>query len=143
MTDTATLIAHADLTDTARALLTMVVERGRIAETAGGIAAQLAVSDRTVFRASVELERAGLITRESARGRGGCLRLTPKPDIDTVLRRLCHGLGRSQEPPPGQEYTRLMDEEAARRDRARYCHATGTGPKWARELGAAMARGEA
>lgn len=31
MTDRQTLIAHADLTDTARALLTMVVERGRIA----------------------------------------------------------------------------------------------------------------
>ena len=139
----ADLIAHADLTDTARALLTMVVKRGAVSLTAAELAAWLAVSDRTVFRASVELERAGLITRESARGRGGCLRLTPKPDIDTVLRRLCHGLGRSQEPPPGQEYTRLMDEEAARRDRARYCHATGTGPKWARELGAAMARGEA
>lgn len=143
MTDRQTLIAHADLTDTARALLAMVVERGRIAETAGDIAAQLAVSDRTVFRASVELERAGLITRESARGRGGFLRLTPKPDIDAVLRRLCHGLGRRHEPPPGQEYTKLADEEAARRDRARYCHATGTGPRWARELGAAMARGEA
>ena len=38
---------------------------------------------------------------------------------------------------------RLTDEEAARRDRARYCHATQTGPRWARELGAAMARGEA
>lgn len=44
-TSTMTLIAHADLTDTARALLTMVVERGRIAETAGDMAAQLAVSD--------------------------------------------------------------------------------------------------
>lgn len=136
------LIAHADLTDTARALLTMVVERGAVSLTAAELAAWLAVSDRTVFRASLELERAGLITRESARGRGGFLRLTPKPDIDAVLRRLCHGLGRHHEPPPGQEYTNLADEEAARRDRARYCHATGTGPKWARELGAAMARGE-
>ena len=139
----ADLIAHADLTDTARALLTMVVERGDVSLTAAELAAWLAVSDRTVFRASVELDRAGLITRESARGRGGFLRLTPKPDIDTVLRRLCHGFGRSHEPPPGQEYTKLADEEAARRDRARYCHATGTGPRWARELGAAMARGEA
>lgn len=133
------LIAHARISDAARDVLTMLPYGG----TGPHLAAYIGVSLRTAWRAVRELEREGLIVRRSSPGRGGGLRLVANSDMEANLRRLCHGLGRRHEPPPGQEYTRLTDEEAARRDRARYCHATGTGPRWARELGAAMARGEA
>lgn len=135
----ADLIAHARISDAAREILTMVPYDG----TGPHLAAYIGTSLRTAWRAVRELESEGLIVRESTLGRSGGLRLAANGDMEANLRRLCHGLGRRHEPPPGQEYTRLVDEEAARRDRARYCHATQTGPRWARELGAAMARGEA
>ena len=135
----ADLIAHARISDAAREILTMLPYDG----TGPHLAAYIGTSLRTAWRAVRELESEGLIVRTSTPGRSGGLRLVANGDIEANLRRLCHGLGRRHEAPPGQEYTKLADEEAARRDRARYCHATGTGPRWARELGAAMARGEA
>lgn len=143
MTDRQTLIVHARMSGGARALISFVALHGAREMTAAEFAAWLAVSERTVHRAARELVALGLVTATATRGRGGCLRIEPKPDIDAVLLRLCQHIGREDEPPAGQEYTRLTDEDAARRDRARYCHATQTGPRWARELGARMARGEA
>jgi len=143
MTDRQTIIAHAKMSGGARVLLTFVARHGMCALTAAEIAGWLVLCERTVHRAVRELDALGLVTATATRGRGGCLRIEIKPDIDAVLRRLCQHIGREDEPPAGQEYTRLTDEDAARRDRARYCHATGTGPKWARDLGARMARGEA
>ncbi len=143
MTDRQTLIAHARMSGGARTLLAFVARHSVCALTAAEFAGWLYVSERTIHRAARELDALGLVTATATRGRSGCLRIELKPDIDAVLLRLCQHIGRDDEPPAGQEYTRLTDEDAARRDRARYCHATGTGPRWARELGAAMARGEA
>lgn len=143
MTDRQTLIAYARMSGGARALLAFLVRHGACAMTAAEFGAWLAVSERTIHRAVRELTAFEVVTATATRGRGGCLRIQPKPDIDAVLRRLCQHIGREDEPQAGQEYTRLADEDAVRRDRARYCHATQTGPKWARELGARMARGEA
>jgi len=142
MTDRQTLIEHARMSRGARALLSFVARHGVCALTAAEFSERLAVSERTIHRAMRELDALGLVTTGVTRGRGGYLRIELKPDIDAVLLRLCRHIGREDEPPAGQEYTRLTDEETARRDRARYCHATQTGPKWARELGARMARGD-
>ena len=143
MIDRQTLIAHARMSGGSRALLSLVVDHDGVSDTACNIAIWLSLCERTIHRAARELDALGLVTATATRGSSGCLRIELKPDIDAVLLRLCQHIGRDDEPPAGQEYTRLTDEDAARRDRARYCHATGTGPRGARELGAAMARGEA
>ena len=137
---TANPLDFAPMPEPARAILRTVVEfNGKITMSAPTLAMLAGVTDRTVFRALKFLRRAGLVTQSGQVGRVQTIASTH--DTDAILRRMCQGLGREGEPPPGQEYTPLADPDKARDDRARYCHAVGRGPKWALERGAKLARG--
>lgn len=132
----------APMSDTARALLRMAMH-GDVHASVAELAERVGVGERHIKRAVAELVALGLCARDGRGGRGRVAALRANGDTERTLRALCHRLWREDEAPPGAEYTPLRDVEAARRDRAIYCHAVGRGPRWARDLGAAIARGEA
>jgi len=119
VTDLATLIAHADVTDLERAIL-RAVEASPRTGTSAELAELLGVTPRSLFRTLAGLESDGLVERETLTGRHGSMVIRLKGDAVDKLRRLCHSLGRPNER-PGAEYTRPTPgtEEAVRADRAR------------------------
>ena len=118
------LLAHAPMSESARDVPRAVLDAGELSVPALQLAADLGITDRTVFRALNELEQAFLITRESGGGRGKPSRIRAKPDTESRLRLLCQSIGRERET-PGAEYTPLQDEAVARASRVVYCRATG------------------
>jgi len=119
VTDLATLLDHARLTDLERAII-----RALDASPRAGTSAELAelfdVSPRSLFRALASLEAAGIVQRETLTGRHGSMVIRLNGDAVDKIKRLCHSLGRDGER-PGTEYTpvRAEDEQAVRADRAR------------------------
>lgn len=120
MSDLATIIDHARLSDLERSILRAILPTGFIGGTSQELADAQDVSPRSLFRALGSLERRGIIMRSAKRGRSGSMLITLNGDALTKLRALCHNLGRENER-PGAEYTpvRKEDEEAVRADRAR------------------------
>lgn len=120
MSDLATIIGHARLTDLERSILRAILPSGCIGGTSHELAEEHDVSTRSLFRALGSLERRGLIMRSAKRGKSGSMLVTLNGDALTKLRALCHNLGRENER-PGAEYTPVAkeDEEAVRADRAR------------------------
>ena len=131
MTPLAILITHADIPEHVRGLLAVLPWAGTVAE----LAERLGVAERSAYRALAAGVDLGVVER----GEGGCA-LTP--DAERILRCRCQGVGRKREA-PGLEYTPLADVDAARDDRARWFYRRGSGPKWAMERGAKLAREEA
>ena len=119
MTDLATLLDHARLTDLERAII-RATEAGSRAGTSAELAELFDVSPRSLFRALASLEAAGVVQRETTTGRNGSMIIRLNDDAVDKIKRLCHSLGRDGER-PGTEYTkpRAEDEEAVRADRAR------------------------
>ena len=130
MTTIATLITHADIPEHVRGLLAVLPWAGTVVE----LAERLGVVRRSALRALAAAKSLGLVTRD-----GGYV-LTR--DAESILRSRCHHVGRKREA-PGLEYTPLADVDAARDDRARWFYRRGSGPKWAMERGAKLAREEA
>ena len=128
MTPLATLIAHADIPEPVRELLPHLPWDGTVA----ALADHMGVTERTVYRAVAAARKLGLVADEYA--------LTP--DSERILRACCQGVGRPRET-PGAEYTPLADVDAARDDRARWFYRRGSGPRWAMERGAELAREKA
>ena len=124
MSDLATLVDHARLTDLERSILRAILPAGCIGGTSQELADAQDVSPRSLFRALGSLERRGIIMRSSKRGKSGSMLITLNGDALTKLRALCHNLGRENER-PGAEYTpvRPENEEAVRADRARLLNA--------------------
>jgi len=120
VSDLATLLEHARLTDLERAILRAVVPAGHIGGTARELSEELDVNRSSLFRALSSLDRRGLVMRSAKRGKSGSILLTLNSRALDVLRGLCDHLGRDGER-PGAEYTkpRPEDEEAVRADRAR------------------------
>lgn len=127
----ATLIAHADIPEHVRDLLELLPWAATVAE----LAEWLGVTERSAYRAIASGVGLGIVER----GDGG-YRFTP--DAERILRACCQGVGRPREA-PGVEYTAVKDRDAALLDRAAYAHRTNSGPRWLREKGAELARGEA
>lgn len=120
MTDLATIIAHARLTDLERAILRAILPAGYLAGTTRELSTLLDVNRSSLFRALSSLDRRGLIIRSSKRGKSGSMTITFNGRALDVLKALCDHLGRDDER-PGSEYTpvRAEDEAAVRADRAR------------------------
>lgn len=120
MTDLATLLDHARLTDLERAILRAIVPTGYIGGTARELSEALGVNRSSLFRALSSLDRRGLVMRSAKRGKSGSILLTLNSRALDALRGLCDHLGRDGER-PGAEYTkpRAEDEQAVRCDRAR------------------------
>jgi DNA-binding GntR family transcriptional regulator len=119
MTDLATLLDHARLTDLERAII-RAAESGPRAGTSAELAEMFDVSPRSLFRALASLEAAGIVQRETLTGRHGSMVIRLNSDAVDKLKRLCHSLGREGER-PGAEYTQVRpeNEQAVRADRAR------------------------
>ncbi len=120
MTDLATLIAYADVTDLERAILRAILPAGYIGGTARELSEMLDVNRSSLFRALSSLDRRGLVMRSAKKGKAGSMLVTLNGRALDILRGLCDHLGRDGER-PGSEYTpvRKEDEEAVRADRAR------------------------
>lgn len=124
MTDLATIIGHARLTDLERSILRAILPTGFIGGTARELSEALGVNRSSLFRALAGLERRGLIMRSSKKGKAGSMTITFNGRALDNLRALCDHLGREGER-PGSEYTpvRAEDEPAVRADRARLIEA--------------------
>ena len=120
MTDLATIIGHARLTDLERSILCAILPTGYIGGTARELSDMLDVNRSSLFRALSSLDRRGLIMRSSKKGKAGSMTITFNGRALDNLRALCDHLGREGER-PGSEYTpvRAEDEPAVRADRAR------------------------
>lgn len=120
MTDLATIIGHARLTDLERSILRAILPTGFIGGTARELSDMLDVNRSSLFRALAGLERRGLTMRSAKRGKSGSMLVTLNGRAVDILRGLCDHLGRDSER-PGVEYTpvRPENEEAVRADRAR------------------------
>ena len=120
MSDLATLVDHARLTDLERAILRAIVPTGYIGGTARELSEVLDVNRSSLFRALSSLDHRGLIMRSARKGKAGSMTITFNGRALDNLRALCDHLGRDGER-PGSEYTpvRAEDEEAVRADRAR------------------------
>ena len=124
MSDLATLLDHARLTDLERAILRAILPAGYIAGTARELSEMLDVNRSSLFRALSSLDRRALIMRSSKKGKAGSMTITFNGRALDNLRALCDHLGREGER-PGNEYTpvRVEDEPAVRADRARLIEA--------------------
>lgn len=124
MSDLATLLDHARLTDLERAILRAILPTGYIGGTARELSEMLDVNRSSLFRALSSLDRRGLIMRSSRKGKTGSMTITFNGRALDNLRALCDHLGRDGER-PGAEYTtvRPEDEPAVRADRARLIEA--------------------
>ena len=120
MSDLATMLDHARLTDLERAILRAIVPAGYIGGTARELSEALDVNRSSLFRALSNLDRRGLVMRSAKKGKAGSMMVTLNGRAVDILRGLCDHLGRDGER-PGAEYTkpRAEDEEAVRADRAR------------------------
>ena len=120
MTDLATIIDHARLTDLERSILRAILPAGCIGGTARELSEVLDVNRSSLFRALSSLDHRGLIMRSARKGKAGSMTITFNGRALDNLRALCDHLGRDGER-PGSEYTpvRAEDEEAVRADRAR------------------------
>ena len=115
MSDLATLVDHARLTDLERAILRAIVPTGYIGGTARELSEMLDVNRSSLFRALSSLDHRGLIMRSARKGKAGSMTITFNGRALDNLRALCDHLGRDGER-PGSEYTpvRAEDEEAVR-----------------------------
>lgn len=127
MTPLATLIDHAEIRESERALLRSILATGSASGNVADIAEAAGISRRMMFRALAEMERAGIIIRSSRPGRFGSVLVTFNGDAASKLARMCHRLGREDDAPPGAEYTRPTDPQRAAEDRA---HMLKTRARW-------------
>jgi len=127
VTPLATLVDHAEIRESERALLRAIIATGSVSGSVADIAEAAGISRRMIFRALAEMERAGVIIRSSRPGRFGSVLVTFNGDAASKLARMCHRLGRSEEAPPGAEYTRPIDPRRAAEDRA---HMIQTRARW-------------
>ena len=120
VTDLATLLDHARLSDLERAILRAILPTGYIGGTARELSEMLDVHRSSLFRALSSLDRRGLVIRSAKEGKAGSMLVTLNGRALDILRSLCDHLGREGQR-PGMEYTwvRREDEEAVRADRAR------------------------
>lgn len=124
MTDLATLLDHARLTDLERAIIRAILPDGYIGGRARELSEMFDVNRSSLFRALSSLDRRGLVMRSAKKGKAGSMLVTLNGRALDILRGLCDHLGRDGER-PGAEYTpvRKEDEEAVRADRARLLNA--------------------